>query len=763
VLPLQRLSPLLFSLLFSLLFCCCGDDNSRALRSLTQKGIPLRAEQVNAVVARGDEETLRELLACGVFARQTDENGMTPLEIACQRSDFRIVHMLLQHGVIDRNTAPSRGGPLVTAAQLADIAIAKTLLKHGAQPNATMPDGQPLLLWCLQHGRYVIADSLLDHGADIHVIDRHGNNALAYALQREQRALVEHLLELGADPGRATRDDQRLTPPVLRCWELGWHDLLPLLVKRGADLHARDAQGRSVIDLAIAQSREKDLLPLIEMGLDPNIRLADGRQLLLWSLTQDESFSLKLLEKGADPNTTDENRISVLLHAIHQSKRALCESLIQRKVDAKEFPVSPHPLPPVIQGAMLQGWHDLLEPLVKCGAGVDTVSQAGHTAADIALDQGNVPVFQQLLRLGSQPLEGTWSDALLNAVTHSQGQRLQTLLDAGIRPLTNTDHSNRLVREALRHGDTKVLEVLLQHDIHPPSLFHEACEAGRLDLLQLLEKNGIAPDPSCDASIDPPIHAAIRSGKAEVLHYLLERTHDVHVLGRENQTPLACAIARRQLDMVKLLLDHKADPNRPLQPKANAAFLAQIPSNSMRWYLVFDRNVTPLMLAANSGHVEMARTLMQRGAKLNAWTAVNKTWPLNFACRQADVPMMRLMLRKNPYVESQFVHVDLAKQEAKLFDVCGNVVFATKISSGKKGFATPKGTFVITNKHRTWNSTIYDNASMPCFQRLSCGDFGFHQGIVPGYPASHGCLRVPYGNAQKLFELTQVGDRVVIE
>jgi lipoprotein-anchoring transpeptidase ErfK/SrfK len=51
---------------------------------------------------------------------------------------------------------------------------------------------------------------------------------------------------------------------------------------------------------------------------------------------------------------------------------------------------------------------------------------------------------------------------------------------------------------------------------------------------------------------------------------------------------------------------------------------------------------------------------------------------------------------------------------------------------------------------------------MPCFQRLSCSDFGFHQGHVPGYPASHGCIRVPPGNAQKLFALTELGDRVEI-
>ena len=52
---------------------------------------------------------------------------------------------------------------------------------------------------------------------------------------------------------------------------------------------------------------------------------------------------------------------------------------------------------------------------------------------------------------------------------------------------------------------------------------------------------------------------------------------------------------------------------------------------------------------------------------------------------------------------------------------------------------------------------------MPYFQRLSCGDFGLHQGYVPKYPASHGCIRVPAGKASELFSLTRRGDRVRIK
>jgi lipoprotein-anchoring transpeptidase ErfK/SrfK len=124
--------------------------------------------------------------------------------------------------------------------------------------------------------------------------------------------------------------------------------------------------------------------------------------------------------------------------------------------------------------------------------------------------------------------------------------------------------------------------------------------------------------------------------------------------------------------------------------------------------------------------------------------------------------MMRVILGQDAETEQRHIVVSLSEQRARVFDQSGNEIFSTKVSTGRRGYATRTGEFVITNKHRSWTSTIY-HSSMPYFQRLSCSDFGLHQGVVPGYPASHGCIRVPAGNAAKLFSLTETGDRVRIE
>jgi lipoprotein-anchoring transpeptidase ErfK/SrfK len=123
--------------------------------------------------------------------------------------------------------------------------------------------------------------------------------------------------------------------------------------------------------------------------------------------------------------------------------------------------------------------------------------------------------------------------------------------------------------------------------------------------------------------------------------------------------------------------------------------------------------------------------------------------------------MMQAILGSKPGKEGIWVKVDLSEQLAYIFDG-EKEIYRSMISSGKRGYRTRTGKFVITNKYRHWNSTIY-GSSMPYFQRLSASDFGFHVGNCPGYAASHGCIRMPNSAAKMLFSLTKTGDYVEIQ
>lgn len=83
-------------------------------------------------------------------------------------------------------------------------------------------------------------------------------------------------------------------------------------------------------------------------------------------------------------------------------------------------------------------------------------------------------------------------------------------------------------------------------------------------------------------------------------------------------------------------------------------------------------------------------------------------------------------------------------------------------STGKPGHATPTGVFVVLEKDRNHHSSTYDNAPMPNMNRLTWSGVALHAGNLPGYPASHGCVRLPLDFSAKLFTVTHLGTPVII-
>lgn len=99
--------------------------------------------------------------------------------------------------------------------------------------------------------------------------------------------------------------------------------------------------------------------------------------------------------------------------------------------------------------------------------------------------------------------------------------------------------------------------------------------------------------------------------------------------------------------------------------------------------------------------------------------------------------------------------VSLPQQRAYIYRA-NTLIGITTVSTGRAGHRTPTGRFPIMEKHRTHFSSIYDGAPMPFMQRLTNGGIALHAGQIPNYPASHGCVRLPYAMAQNLFGVTQV-------
>ena len=115
--------------------------------------------------------------------------------------------------------------------------------------------------------------------------------------------------------------------------------------------------------------------------------------------------------------------------------------------------------------------------------------------------------------------------------------------------------------------------------------------------------------------------------------------------------------------------------------------------------------------------------------------------------RPAGVPLMAI--------------VALGEQRITVYDAQGKILQAP-VSTGQTGYETPAGIYSVIQKEAEHYSNLYDDASMPFMQRITWSGIALHAGVLPGHPASHGCVRMAYDFAQHLFDKTSKGMRVIV-
>jgi hypothetical protein len=344
------------------------------------------------------------------------------------------------------------------------------------------------------------------------------------------------------------------------------------------------------------------------------------------------------------------------------------------------------------------------------------------------------------------PIEVRAANSLLEEILHAPKALL-------INPLPEPEYRPFLDRlnEHLRAVPPKAEGI-------PP--VYMAVLFGDVEWLQQLLREGHTAD-ACTPAGDTALCAAVWFGNEECVRSLLLYGANPNLSGRAQQPPIALASLRRSHEILKALLLAGAD--------ANARFAAPLPENildivtviDLKASLKSDRGVTPLIACTARGDVEGVLALMQHGAKTELPTTKFYRYPINFACTQKYIYLSRILLGRSPDQEPDLVvTVNLSKQRAWITKN-GRVVDSTSISTGREGFSTPTGHYVVTDKHTSWTSTLY-KVPMPWFMRLDGSAIGLHSGHVTGRPASHGCIRLPNDKARDFFRIVRVGDEVKI-
>jgi hypothetical protein len=154
------------------------------------------------------------------------------------------------------------------------------------------------------------------------------------------------------------------------------------------------------------------------------------------------------------------------------------------------------------------------------------------------------------------------------------------------------------------------------------------------------------------------------------------------------------------------------------------------------------------------------RTLLTSGAAIAVLIAA--LGPADAGYQRAHAK--REHVRKDPPpkpLQVPIIAVSIANQHLTVYDK-GVAVAHAPVSTGMAGHSTPTGIFSVIGKEIFHRSNIYSGAPMPFMQRITWSGVALHAGVLPGYPASHGCIRLPPEFAVKLFGLTRMGARVLI-
>jgi lipoprotein-anchoring transpeptidase ErfK/SrfK len=131
--------------------------------------------------------------------------------------------------------------------------------------------------------------------------------------------------------------------------------------------------------------------------------------------------------------------------------------------------------------------------------------------------------------------------------------------------------------------------------------------------------------------------------------------------------------------------------------------------------------------------------------------------PRRSAGKKIEAPEKETAKPQGPLI----IAISIDQQKLRVYDANGFYA-ETPISTGMRGHSTPMGVFSVIQKHKLHHSNIYSNAPMPFMQRITWSGVAMHAGVLPGYPASHGCIRMPMAFAAKMWNWTKMGARVVV-
>lgn len=734
----------------------------KAKRFLAANGIELSPSSAVEAAHKGEISLLEKLSHAGVNMGVSDHSGRTPLLAAIQSRNLQVVDYLIRRGPVkdsvNQASIEDRLTPLSVALSDRNFELADRLLKVGASENPETSAGIPFLLEAIEKDDTELMDYLLSKSVDVNHKGAHAVRAIAIAAAKDDLKTMRRLFKEGADP-----NERGVTgnPLLIDAVKEQHQEKFALLLEKGASVNSHVELGSDMPVSALSYAIELENVEmqeiLLEKGATPDVYDETGNPVLVNVVREfDSQTSVRLLKAGASPNISDSEGNFPVGFAISEENLDFLDLLLGHGADPSFSPEGQ--ASPLLQ-AIAQGHIAMTNQLIVAGAKLDK-----ETMLAMAYENRDDPMMGLLLASGVSPeskLPGSEERVFDVAIHDGATSAVRTLLAAGASIGDN-------LWAALLTGQDDLIRLILDAGADPRQLGPEGqdpldfcLKQGRYKAARILLEGGANPNARFDNS-ESWLSKSIREGNADMALALLESGAEVKgIRAKDGHTLLGWSIAHQMTNVVQALLNSGADPDSEERAPARSEFAKHFESSTFRYHLKVDRRIRPIMMAAAQRNHELAQMLMDAGANGRAYTprylmaAIIGSW-----YKDSDMQQIAL-IGKVPNPQPRKVVVDLSSQRVTLYEN-GVATYSTRCSTGKAGHRTPTGEYVISDRHRHHNSSIY-GSSMPYFQRFSFSAFGLHQGHLPGYPASAGCIRLPYDGARHLFSKLKVGDYAVIQ
>lgn len=347
------------------------------------------------------------------------------------------------------------------AAANGDVGLLEYLVAHGADVNARNNREETPLFFAAQAGQLNNVKWLIKKGADVNAINIHKVAPLA---RTKDVAVAEVLLDNGANPN-VTDNGMPYTFSII--FYRGNHDLIKLLVKRGADVNARGPAKQTLLFSAAATSDEDLAKLLVGKGADVNAQDNNGDTPLFWAMDNPNIADI-LLENGADFNHSNSYNQTPLVRAVKNAK--IFKRLINKGADVQQTDAQNSTL---MHHAAKEGSPEIVDLLLKAGLDINAKNAQGTSPVKVAFSNQRPDMIQYLLDKGARlnPKEENEYEfthfACQGTSTENTGKMLAILAARGFNLSAKDDTGNSNLHFAVSIISPDIVKSLLDNGADP--------------------------------------------------------------------------------------------------------------------------------------------------------------------------------------------------------------------------------------------------------------------------------------------------------